>query len=138
MKLPGYFLLAVFLVFCTRKKGIPIVAAPPVKNVTVSCDTINISYVCTIKPILGSNCYSCHSSSASDSGKVALDLENFSSLKNYLKLFYRNDSIYGSKFYHVIMQAQLVIPMPPAPQAKLSDTDIRFIKKWLNSGAPEN
>jgi hypothetical protein len=146
MKFPcSILILILILIFlttsCTDKKAV--FPKPPVNNVSttksVVCDTVNIiSYSCTIKPILKSNCYSCHSMQASDTGNIALDLETFSSFKIYLKLFYRNDSIYGSKFYNTILQSPTTLPMPPAPNDKLQSFELRMIKKWIDTGAPEN
>ncbi|MCX6310812.1 MAG: hypothetical protein NT084_04170 [Bacteroidetes bacterium] len=102
---------------------------------TNECDTLNVSYSTTVKPILLGNCYNCHSTYyATTTG--ALDLEDWSSLKNYLTYTYRGDSIYGSKFYHSIKQVGLIQPMPPA--GKLTDCEISKIHSWIISGAPAN
>jgi len=136
-----YFLYLIFTFFfncCTKKQGI----TPGIKNNPISqaviCDTVNVSYSCLIKPILVNNCYVCHSTAASDTGNFALDLETFQSFKTYLKLFYKNDSIYGSKFYNTILQSPTTNRMPPPPDNKLSTYDLRMIKKWIDAGANQN
>lgn len=104
--------------------------------VPVVCDTLHVSYNLCIKPIFINNCYACHSDSASQNGNIAFDIENFSSLKLYLNNYYHNDSIYGSKFLHIIEQTTGVIYMPPI--GKLSQDNIDLVNKWLVAGAPEN
>ena len=122
-------LVYLFIISCTNDKGIPL---PFINKPIQGCDSSNISYSAAVQPILKNNCYSCHSTA---SGSGGLDLENFSSLKNYLEYFYRNDSIYGSKFSHIINQKGSVLYMPPT--GKLNDCDLLIINKWIRVGAPE-
>ena len=101
-----------------------------------TCDTTHISYRLCIKPVFLNYCYACHSDSASQNGNIAFDIEDFSSLKNYLTLYYHNDSIYGSKLLNEIEQTPGIIHMPPT--GKLPDHDVLLVKKWLANSAPEN
>ena len=135
-----YIIFIVVCISCTKKKSqssnnqsIP----NPVIQAVV-CDTINVSYMCVIQPILKNNCYQCHSTAVTDTGALALDLQTFQSFKTYLKLFYKNDSIYGSKFYNTILQSPTTLTMPPAPASKLSPYELRMIKKWIDLGAIQN
>ena len=105
-------------------------------SVAPTCDSSSVSYSKDIKPILMSNCYSCHSTSATAGGE-GLDLENFVSLSNYLKNDYRGNGIFGSQFYHVIKKSSGVIPMPPS-SGRLSDCDVAKIHIWISNNAPEN
>jgi hypothetical protein len=123
------FLLPWCMVSCTKDK-----ALAPVQSVV--CDTVQPGYARCIQPILKAYCYVCHSDSASAGGSTAFDIENFGSLKTYLMLYYHNDSIYGSKFMHVIEQTQGVIYMPPT--GKLPANDIALLQAWINTGAPQN
>jgi hypothetical protein len=130
MKLIIYISFFVLLVLngCTYEK----------ENVTPKisgCDTTNVSYSRIIQPILSNNCYSCHSTTVTSTGR-GLDLENFTSLKNYLNYQYHMDGVYGSKFFHIVNHSGLVPYMPPA--LKLSSCELRKIYSWLNSGAPQN
>ena len=102
----------------------------------ITCDSVNISYKNCIQPVFNSYCYQCHSDSASQNGTIAFDLETFAPLKTYLNLYYQNDSIYGSKFLHVIEQTSGVIYMPPT--GKLPQQNITEINWWLKAGAPYN
>ncbi len=100
-----------------------------------SCsDSIYNSYTISIQPVIKSNCYSCHSTAVTQSG--GLDLEDYNSFKTYLNIDFRGDGVYGSMFYHCIIKAPLSKPMPPT--GKLTDCEIKRIKKWIESGAPNN
>jgi hypothetical protein len=124
------------LAACTSKKAkYPIPPANEPQALPAGCDSTNVSYNSTVKIILKNNCYSCHSKSITDS-TGNFDLETFSSLKNYLNYYFRADSIYGSKFMHVIRQTSGVIPMPPV--GKLSACDISKIQSWIAGGAANN
>ena len=141
MKKNIYFMvLLVVCISCSKRKSQSSnnqsSAIQPIQ--VVACDTINISYSCMIQPIFKKNCYQCHSTVLTDTGALALDLETFQSFKTYLKLFYKNDSIFGSKFYNTILQSPTTLPMPPAPENKLPSAELRMIKKWIDSGAIQN
>lgn len=120
------FLFFISLCSCSWRKEAPL---PKVQV----CDTSNISYSQTVKPIFETNCYSCHSTAVTQ-GKGGLDIENYTSLMNYLNRNY--DGVFGSQFYRVVSQAPGTLPMPPA--SKLSDCDISKIKAWIDKGAPNN
>ncbi len=92
------------------------------------CDTNAVSYNNHIKPILQTNCYSCHGTNTNDnSGGIIL--EDY----NTLKVFASNGYLYGNV-------AHLPFPyhaMPPRGN-KLSNCDINKIKAWVDNGSPEN
>ena len=115
---------------CTKDKTIP-----AFQNNNI-CDTTNVSYAFCIKPVLKNYCYPCHSDSASQNGNIAFDIENFTSLKNYLTFYYHNDSIYGSKFLNELEQTPCIIHMPPT--GKIPDAEIYIINKWLQNDGPDN
>jgi mono/diheme cytochrome c family protein len=122
------FLFLTFIVYsCTWRKEIT-----PASDI-VNCDTIDVTYSKIIQPILKTNCYSCHSTTVTANGG-SLDIQNFSSLTNYLNNNY--DGVFGSQFYRVISQTPGTLPMPPV--GKLSDCDIAKIKSWINKKAPNN
>ncbi|HTL83428.1 MAG TPA: hypothetical protein VL651_17050 [Bacteroidia bacterium] len=101
------------------------------------CDSLHPSYTNCVQPLLQARCYSCHSDVVSAYGSNGFDMQNFTSLKNYLQtMHYRGDSIYGSKFEAVIEQRILVIPMPPT--GKLPQGDINIMERWIDAGAPAN
>ncbi|MDI9319105.1 MAG: hypothetical protein QM530_01405 [Phycisphaerales bacterium] len=93
------------------------------------CDTsfITPSYKTDIQPIFAAHCYSCHGASVTTGG--GLDLETFSSLKQYLEYGFRGDGIYGSKLFHCMLHANLALPMPPTYQ--VDACFMNRLAKWL-------
>jgi hypothetical protein len=129
----SYWIIAAIIIglsSCTKDKAY--YKAPKI----ILCDSIHVSYQSCVKPIFVSNCYGCHSDSASEGGTIAFDIENFTLLKTYLNYYYHNDSVYGSKFMREINQQSGVLIMPPT--YKMSDSDILIIKYWIANGAPDN
>ncbi len=114
---------------CTHKPGM--VAVPVIPP---SCDSTNITYMGSIRPIFASNCYSCHGSGVTTGG--GLDLEDTTSLRTYLKNGFRGDNIYGSKLYHCMLHTPLAQSMPPT---YIIDTcSLHKVHFWLKNGAPFN
>ena len=122
---PSFVIVIVFLLFpsCTNKNTI--------SPLTV-CDSTHISYYKNIQPMIKQNCYSCHSTIATQIG--GLNLEDTTALKSYLTFDFRGDGIYGSKLYHCIIHAQLALPMPPT--YILDSCSMSMIHYWLLIGAP--
>ena len=116
---------------CTHK---PFTTQTIIPFAPAGCDTTNVSYKTVIKPLLNNNCYQCHATAVTVNG--GLDLEDFTSLKNYLFLGFRGDGIYGSKFYHTILHSLNALPMPPL--YKLDTCSLKQVKGWLELGAPDN
>ena len=109
---------------------------PPVNPNNLICDTLSIKYSTCVQPVFKTNCYQCHSDSASQNGTIAFDMETFSQLKVYLNNYYHNDSIYGSKFMSVIGYRLGVVHMPP--DYELPQAEIDIIQNWINKGALNN
>ena len=89
------------------------------KNFT--CDTDNMSYTEDIKPILESNCVSCHNLRLA-SGNVRLD--------NYQVVASEAETIVLA-----VKQEGGAVSMPPT--GKLPACDILKIEAWFNQGAIE-
>lgn len=94
----------------------------------VECDTSQVTLSGKVKPILQSNCYACHSSSAASSFGAGIDLEDYSSLK------VRAD---GGSLLGSVSHASGFSPMPKAA-SKLSECNISIIKAWIEKGAPND
>jgi mono/diheme cytochrome c family protein len=94
-------------------------------NRLTNCDTTNISYRADILPLLQSNCYVCHSQAAA-LGNVTL--EGHSRVKNLAD----NGRLLGA-----VSHAAGFSPMPKNGN-KLSACDINKIRRWINSGTPDN
>lgn len=124
--------MGLILAGCTHKSW---VLAPVTPVTPTGCDTTNVTYHADVQPILQSNCYSCHRTAEVASGG-GLDLENFTSLKNYLQYGFRGDGIYGSKLYHCILHSQLALPMPPT--YTIDSCSRNKIKRWIDMGGPAN
>jgi hypothetical protein len=91
------------------------------------CDTTQITYSLSVKPILQNNCYSCHSNSTSSSG-------NNIRLEDYPDVVIRvNDGSLMGAMSHTGGFS----PMPK-DAAKLEDCLINVVQKWIDSGSPNN
>jgi mono/diheme cytochrome c family protein len=89
------------------------------------CDTINVTYASTIRPILQNSCLGCHSGTAPSGG---IPLETHSDVLAVVN----NGKLLGS-----IRHEQGYSTMPKGG-AKLNDCYITQIEKWINNGAPNN
>jgi len=90
------------------------------------CDTLApSSYSQKVVPILGNNCYSCHSGSA-PAGDVAMGT-------------YAKDKVIGlnGRLYGSIRHAAGYSPMPKSG-IKLSDCEISTVKRWIDASCPDN
>lgn len=124
--------ILITLCACTHKSATIKVVPTPVA--IDSCDTTTVSYATRVKPIIQANCYRCHGTAVTAGG--GLDLEDFTTLKNYLENGFRGDGIYGSKFYHCILHSVGALPMPPT--YKLDSCNRNTISRWIHEGAPNN
>ncbi len=85
----------------------------------------SVSYSKDIAPIIQTYCFQCHSSASNISG---IPLETYTELKFYAD----NGYLYGT-----LSHASGFIPMPDGGQ-QLNDCKLATIKKWIDTGAPEN
>ncbi|MBN1987718.1 MAG: hypothetical protein JW761_15505 [Prolixibacteraceae bacterium] len=92
------------------------------------CDTSNVTYAQTVKPILTASCYSCHSVSNANSFGSGINLETYSELMIQIN----NGRLVGA-----ISHSPGYTPMPQVG-AKLDDCSIEKIKAWINEGAANN
>ncbi len=96
-----------------------------VRRSNSGCDTANVTFAATIRPILQLSCTSCHAG-GNPPGQV--NLSNYSGVKAAAD----NGKLVGS-----ITHASGFSAMPEGG-AKLPDCTINKIKAWVNSGAPNN
>lgn len=120
----------IVLVSCKHKPFQAETQAP----VVTYCDTFDLAYSKYVKPIFRQYCYECHSTAVV--GENGLDLEDTTSLKKYLSLDYRGDSVYGSLLYHCILHSSLTKGMPPT--YTIDSCSINMIHAWIDKGAPVN
>ena len=91
-----------------------------------ACSTTGVTYSGTVVAILNSNqCLSCHTGVAPQGGFA---LETY----NEVKAKASDGSLYGS-----ISHSPGFHPMPHGG-SKIADCDIKRIKAWIDSGAPNN
>lgn len=91
----------------------------------VVCDTSQVTLSGTVKPILQTNCYSCHSNAAASSFGAGINLEDYSALQGRAN---------SPSFLGAIRHASGFSPMPRGAE-KLSSCDIRLIETWVKNGA---
>jgi len=89
------------------------------------CDTSNVTYSGSIKPIIDANCFSCHSGSA-PSGNISL--ANF----NDVVIAAQNGSLLGT-----IRHENAWSPMPKNGN-QLNSCSITKLEIWIASGTPNN
>lgn len=85
------------------------------------CDTTNITYSKGIQPIIQNNCLGCHTSGTNE-------MTSYSKVKTIVD---------SGKFTCSINRNNGCLPMPPVGP-KLSPCKLLQIKKWMDSGAPNN
>ena len=95
-------------------------------NGTATCDTTAVTYSVDMLSIMGSNCYSCHSGTASSGGGIPLD--TYTGLKAYVN---------NGQLLNSVLQNGTVNAMP-LNGTKLSDCDINKIRAWINNKTPNN
>lgn len=92
------------------------------------CDTTNVTYTASVKPILQSYCLGCHSTAAAPASGNNVRLENYTDLKTYVT---------NGKLYGTVSQASGFSPMPKGG-GKLDNCTLLKIKKWIDDGALNN
>ncbi len=89
------------------------------------CQTTNVSFAATIKPIIEVNCQGCHSGGAPSGG---IDLSNYAGIKARAE----SGQLLGS------IDWQAGFSRMPQGGAKLDQCKIDQIAAWIAEGAPEN
>jgi hypothetical protein len=91
-----------------------------------SCDTTNVSFENSIKPILEVNCFACHSNANAAAFGNNLAIENYQDVVNL------QQPIIGA-----IKHEPPYSPMPKSGN-KLSDCLIRQFEIWIENDFPQN
>lgn len=110
--------LGFYLQGCTYDKEI----AAPLSNCS---DTLNVSFLTRVQPLLMANCYACHGNGASQ-GNVSL--ENFEKVKQVAL---------SGRLLGAISHTAGFAPMPVGA-AKLSACDITAVNTWIQEGTQNN
>jgi len=90
------------------------------------CDTVNVTFTATIKPMLSSNCFSCHSNSTAPS------FGNNIKLENYADVVSSSAAVKGA-----INHTGGYSPMPKNG-GKMSSCILTQFDIWIKNGTPEN
>jgi hypothetical protein len=91
-----------------------------------ACDTLNVTYKLTIKPILErNNCLNCHNTGLNSGG---VNLDNYSSLA---------PTIASGKLLSSVNHDGKASKMPQGG-AKIPDCDLKKIEIWIKNGAPDS
>lgn len=90
------------------------------------CDTVNMTYLADVQPILAANCYSCHGDGPVV--QAGVNLEAYETVKAQAE----NGNLIGT-----ITHAS-GYPAMPFNLPKLSDCSINKIRDWVNRGAEKN
>jgi hypothetical protein len=93
--------------------------------VDAACDTANVTFAASIKPIIANQCQGCHSGSSSGGG---YDLTTYTGIKTVVN----NGRLWGSVNFLTGYSAM------PKGGTKLSTCELAKIKKWIDAGAPNN
>jgi hypothetical protein len=96
-------------------------------NCVALCDTTTFNYAGNIKPILNTFCNGCHSG-INPQGDI--DLSTYTLLKEYID---NNPESFIGSIEHTAGYAAM-----PKTAAKLTNCNIVKLKKWINSGSPNN
>jgi hypothetical protein len=94
-------------------------------NISVTCDTSNVTYSGTIASIIQTNCLGCHGSAGTGGG---IFLNSYSTVKSQVD----NGRLWGA------INWQPGFSQMPNNGSKLSDCDITLIGIWIQQGAPNN
>jgi len=119
-KIIALSLLVVMTLISCSKEEEPIVV-PPSNN----CDTVEMSFQNDVTPILRTNCFGCHSTSAAF-GNIILD--NYDEVAKVIS---------AGRFLGSIKHESGFSPMPQNA-AQLSDCNIDKISAWVEDGSPNN
>ncbi len=90
-----------------------------------NCDTSNVTYAQTLAPMMANYCNGCHNGSSAGGGWRT---DNYASLKTLAN---------NGKLNGVVNWLSGYSPMPKNG-SKLNDCNLKKIKKWLSTGAPNN
>lgn len=103
---------------------------------TPKCDTLNVTYLKTIKPLIVKYCYNCHTDTSTHPNRNSYAFFNdFKQLKQYATA----RSVTNSKYTTIQARIrQIESPAMPLGLPPMSECDIRKIEIWISQGALEN
>jgi|SRR5215207_5359318 len=93
-----------------------------------ACDTTNVTYTETVKPIINAYCLTCHGTNVQNTLGGSINLDGYTNIISQVE---------NGTLMKAINHEAGASPMPKNQQ-KLSDCAIAKIQKWVNSNAPDN
>jgi len=90
------------------------------------CDTLDVTYMGTVRGIVFSYCQNCHNTGV-ESGGVILD--TYEGIRTVAD---------DGRLLSVVKHDGVASPMPPPPNSRISQCAIDLIEVWINRGAPKN
>lgn len=118
--------LMVLLYSCSRSNEEDLGTNPNNGGNNTECVTTDMSFATHIKPILQSNCYSCHSNA--NFAVSGVKLEDHADVKAHA-----DDGDLMGTITHAAG-----FPAMPQGGSKLSNCNISKIRAWVDAGAPNN
>ncbi len=101
--------------------------APNNSCTSLSCDTLNVTYSGTIRPLIQQRCQGCHSG---PTPQGTIDLSTWAGV---------NAVVVDGRLADAIQHQGTAVAMPPGGAAnKLPDCNIRQFLLWIEAGAPNN
>jgi hypothetical protein len=88
----------------------------------VECDTTNVTYNLSIKPIFDNNCVGCHGSGST------FNFDGYSSLNNYL----------STNSQKLLNNINFTSSQPMPQSGKLNECYLNQIRIWIQAGYPNN
>jgi len=92
---------------------------------TGGCDTAVFTYSGAVKPLISTQCQGCHSGTAASGG---IDLSTYTGVKTMAD---------NGKLWGAVHKDPGFVAMPPAGNG-LSSCQLTQIRKWIDSGSPNN
>lgn len=96
------------------------------KYMDSQCDTSNVTYSNTIRPILENNCYTCHNAEDASSIGGNIVLDNYQAVEEK-----------ATRMLRAVQHAEGYTNMPKG-QPKLDECTIAKIRIWVEEGALNN
>lgn len=131
----------IILVLCTTGcnydiKRVSPATVPIIDTLVNKCDTSEVTYLKTIKPLLVKNCYTCHTDTSTNPNRNTYAFFNdFNQLQTYATARSVTDPHYTT------LQARIrhiESPGMPLSLPSLSECDIRKFEIWISKGAKNN
>jgi len=90
------------------------------------CDTLDVTYMGTVRGIVFNYCQSCHNTGVESGGVILDTYEGIRAVAD------------DGRLLSAVKHDGVASPMPPPPNSRISQCAIDQIEVWINRGAPKN